>query len=87
MNELVLKWLDPGSGRQVGGFPRNRLQMDELGRLAQKFYRDYEGIPYLDLIERMGVAKARIVSLVEARSNDNLYSRSWYEKWTMGRMI
>ena len=77
----------PGSGRQVGGFPRNRLQMGRVGPPRSEVYRDYEGIPYLDLIERMGVAKARIVSLVEARSNDNLYSRSWYEKWTMGRMI
>ena len=86
-NELVLKWLDREAEGKSVDFPETGFKWDELGRLAQKFYRDYEGIPYLDLIERMGVAKARIVSLVEARSNDNLYSRSWYEKWTMGRMI
>lgn len=86
-NELVLKWLDRDMAGEPVDFPETGFKWNELGRLAQKFYRDYEGVPYTELIERLVGAKARIVELIEARSNDDLYDRSWYEKWTMGRMI
>lgn len=86
-NELVLKWLDRDAAGKSVDFPETGFKWNELGRLAQKFYRDYEGIAYPELIERLAGAKAQIVSLIEARSNDDLYGCSWYEKWTMGRMI
>lgn len=86
-NELVLKWLDRDAAGEPVDFPEAGFKWNELGRLAQKFYRDYEDVPYPQLVERLAAAKARIVSLIEARSNDDLYSRPWYEKWTMGRMI
>lgn len=86
-NELVLKWLDRDAAGEPVDFPETGFKWNELGRLAQKFYRDYEGIPYPQLIERLAGAKARIVSLIAARRNDDLYGRPWYGKWTMGRMI
>ncbi|HCK4697991.1 TPA: ClbS/DfsB family four-helix bundle protein [Pseudomonas aeruginosa] len=86
-NELVLKWLDRDAAGKPVDFPETGFKWNELGRLAQKFYRDYESVPYPQLIERLAAAKGRIVSLIEARSDDDLYGRSWYEKWTMGRMI
>lgn len=86
-NELVLKWLDRDAAGQSIDFPETGFKWNELGRLAQKFYRDYEAVPYQQLLERMDAAKDRIVSLIEACSNDELYGRPWYEKWTMGRMI
>lgn len=86
-NELVLKWLDRDAAGQPVDFPETGFKWNELGRLAQKFYRDYDGTPYPQLIELLAAAKVRIVSLIELRSNDDLYSRSWYEKWTKGRMI
>lgn len=86
-NELVLKWLDRDAAGEPVNFPETGFKWNELGRLAQKFYRDYEGVPYPQLIERLAEARARIVSSIEVRNNDDLYGRSWYEKWTMGRMI
>lgn len=86
-NKLVLKWLDRDMAGEPIDFPETGFKWNELGRLAQKFYRDYDGVPYSQLIEQLAGANARIVSLIEARSNDDLYGRSWYEKWTMGRMI
>jgi hypothetical protein len=86
-NELVLKWLDRDAAGEANDFPETDFKWNELGRLAQKFYRDYENLHYPELIERLEAAKARIVSLIEARSNDDLYGRPWYERWTMGRMI
>lgn len=86
-NELVLKWLDRDETGQPINFPETGFKWNELGLLAQKFYRDYEAVPYQQLVERLEAAKHRIVTLIEARSNDELYGRPWYEKWTMGRMI
>ena len=86
-NELVLKWLDRDAAGEPVDFPEAGFKWNDLGRLAQKFYRDYEDVPYPQLIERLAVVKARIVSLIEARGNDDLYRCPWYEKWTMGRMI
>lgn len=86
-NELVLKWLDRDETGQPIGFPETGFKWNELGLLAQKFYRDYEAVPYQQLVERLETANHRIVTLIEARSNDELYGRPWYEKWTMGRMI
>jgi len=86
-NELVLKWLERDATGLPIEFPETGFRWNELGRLARKFYRDYEDIPYPQLTERLADAKTRIVSLIEERSNDELYGRPWYEKWTMGRMI
>ncbi len=85
--ELVLKWLDRDAVGERADFPETGFKWNELGRLAQKFYRDYEDVPYPQLIEQLEAVKARIVSLIGARSNDDLYGHAWYEKWTMGRMI
>lgn len=86
-NELVLKWLDRDAAGQPVDFPETGFKWNELGLLAQKFYRDYEAVPYPQLVERLEAAKDRIVSLIDARSDDELYGRPWCEKWTMGRMI
>ena len=86
-NELVLKWLDRSVAGEAIDFPETGFKWNELGRLAQKFYRDYQDVPFLPLVQRLEAAKARIVTSIQARSNDDLYGRCWYGKWTMGRMI
>jgi hypothetical protein len=87
-NELVLKWLDRDKAGLAVDFPETGFKWSELGRLAQKFYRDYEALPYPALLQRLEAAKERIVSEIESRSDDTLYGRDWRDgKWTMGRMI
>jgi hypothetical protein len=87
-NELVLKWLDRDKAGLTVDFPETGFKWSELGRLAQKFYRDYEALPYPALLQRLEAAKERIVSEIESRSDDTLYGRDWRDgKWTMGRMI
>jgi len=87
-NELVLKWLDRDKAGLPVDFPETGFKWSELGRLAQKFYRDYEALPYPALLQRLEAAKNRIVSEIESRSDDTLYGRCWRDgKWTMGRMI
>lgn len=85
-NELVLKWMERDAGQPID-YPDRGYKGNELGRLALKFYGDYESVTYPDLLDRLRLAKGRIVDFITARDNAELYGRPWYEKWTMGRMI
>ncbi|WP_406625322.1 ClbS/DfsB family four-helix bundle protein [Acidovorax sp. SDU_ACID1] len=86
-NELVLKWLQRDADGQSIDFPETGFKWNELGRLAQKFYRDYEVLPWPQLLDRLTAAKAAIVARIEASDDAALYGRPWYGKWTQGRMI
>ncbi|MFZ3405726.1 ClbS/DfsB family four-helix bundle protein [Aeromonas salmonicida] len=86
-NELAIKWIERDTAGLPVDFPETGFKWNELGRLAQKFYRDYEGLAYSALLARLMAAKARIVELIVTRGDDELYGRPWYEQWTLGRMI
>ncbi|MGX5664922.1 ClbS/DfsB family four-helix bundle protein [Rhizobium daejeonense] len=86
-NELVLKWHELKAAGEPVDFPETGYKWNELGRLAQSFYRDCEMLGERELLERLDSAKSRIVALIEQGDGDTLYGRPWYEKWTQGRMI
>ena len=86
-NELVLKWLERDAAGKAIDFPETGFKWNELGRLAGKFYADYEAIAYPALLERLHAANGRIVAFLERTDDAALYGRPWYGKWTMGRMI
>lgn len=86
-NQLVLKWLERDAAGLPVDFPETGFKWNELGRLARKFYADYQDIPYPQLLERLKTAKEDIVYAVEFRDDAELYGRAWYGEWTMGRMI
>lgn len=86
-NELVLKWLEKDAAGEEIDFPESGYKWNELGKLAQKFYVDYEGLNYPHLLERLQQAKSLIVMMLEATDDDALYGVPWYGKWTKGRMI
>ena len=86
-NELVLKWIDRDSKGQPIDFPEIGFKWNELGRLAQKFYRDYETLSWQDLLQRLEKAKREIATFIETCDNARLYERAWYKEWTLGRMI
>lgn len=43
-NELVLKWLERDAAGLPIDFPETGYKWNELGRLAGRFYQDYEGL-------------------------------------------
>ena len=86
-NELLIKWIERDAAGLPVDFPETGFKWNELGGLAQKFYRDYEGLSYPALLQRLAAARGHIIELVEARSDLQLYGCLWYEKWTLGRMI
>ena len=86
-NTLVLKWCDNDIRGEVINFPEKGCKWNELGRLAQKFYADYENVPFSALLEKLEDVNAKIVSLVETGSDESLYGNAWYRTYTKGRMI
>lgn len=85
--ELVLKWNTKKDNLEVVDFPETGYKWNELGKLAQKFYKDYEKEDFNILCHKLENTVSKILSLIEEKSNTQLYEIAWYEKWTLGRMI
>lgn len=85
--KLVLKWQERRAADLPVDFPETGFKWNELGQLAQKFYRDHSGLHYADLLAQLDRNQADIVALIQTHSDADLYGRAWYEKWTLGRMI
>ncbi len=48
--ELVLKWNRKKENGEQVDFPETGYKWNELGKLAQKFYTDYENMDYSELL-------------------------------------
>jgi len=86
-NALVVKWITSEAKGLPVDFPETGYKWNQLGLLAQKFYSDYSELSYESLVAELKTVKNEIVKLIDERSDDILYGRPWYTKWTMGRMI
>lgn len=86
-NELVLRWCERKDQGLAVDFPETGFKWNELGKLAAKFYSDYENVPFAELLSRFESAKNALVVLITARTDAELYGVQWYEKYTLGRMI
>ena len=86
--QLVLKWnaRKAAAGLPVD-FPETGFKWNQLGQLAQHFYKSYEHLGFEELIDLLEKTTLEILALVESKSNAELYETPWYEKWTLGRMI
>lgn len=85
--QLVLKWNDKKSKGLEVDFPETGFKWNELGQLAQKFYKDYENDDFKTLNDKLDETTKEILKLVESKTNKELYETAWYDKWTLGRMI
>jgi len=85
--QLVLKWQDKKQHGVAVTFPEEGYKWNELGLLAQQFYKDYELDDFETLQEKLDQTVQRILKLIEKTTGKELYEMPWYEKYTMGRMI
>lgn len=85
--ELVLKWNYKKDNKLDVDFPETNYKWNELGKLAQKFYSDYENLDYAALLIKLDITVGEILILIKKTSNTDLYEKPWYEKWTQGKMI
>jgi len=86
-NTLVIKWITRDAEGKPIDFPETGYMWNQLGLLAQKFYRDYNDLDLGSLTKELHMAKEKIVELINKITDDELYGKAWYGKWTMGRMI
>jgi hypothetical protein len=85
--QLVLKWNDKKEKGLHVDFPETGFKWNELGQLAQKFYKDYEKDNFKTLNEKLDKTTNEILKLIESKTNVELYELAWYDKWTFGKMI
>jgi hypothetical protein len=85
--QLVLKWNHNTCHGLEVDFPDTGFKWNELGLLAQKFYKDYENDDFITLQEKLNTTTREILKLIESKTNEELYETAWYGKWTLGRMI
>jgi len=85
--KLVLKWYEYTSNQLEVDFPESGYQWNELGQLACHFYRQYQDWSYETLLSEFRSTTEQILRLINSLSNDELYARSWYKNYTLGRMI
>lgn len=85
--QLVLKWHNHKSKKIAVDFPETGYKWNELGLLAQKFYKDYEKDDIETLKSKLDETTIEILNIIKSKTNKQLYGESWYEKWTLGKMI
>ena len=85
--ELVLKWNSKKENHENIDFPETGFKWNELGKLAQKFYQDYENEDFNQLKLKLDSTVEKILGIINSKSNEQLYGINWYEKYTLGRMI
>ena len=85
--ELLLKWIEQAELGAKVDFPETGYQWNELGLLAQKFYKDYEQLSFAVCLIRLEETVEKILTLIESKNNQELYEIPWYGKYPMGRMI
>ncbi len=85
--KLVLKWYALKSNNQAVDFPETGYKWNELGQLAQSFHSQYHQWSYESLLIEFKVTISNILLLVESLDNKKLYGESWYEQYTLGKMI
>ena len=86
-NNLVLKWIEKDAKGEPIDFPETGFKWNQLGALAQKFYVDYDAVPFGRLLNDLEGAKQKIVHFISDQTDEILYCSSWYRKHSLGRMI
>lgn len=85
--ELVIDWYNKKQNGVVIDFPESGYKWNELGLLAQKFYKDYENISFENLLIQLEATIYKILSLIDNIDDKNLYEIPFYNKYPLGRMI
>lgn len=85
--QLVLKWNRLKEKGEPFDLPETGYKWNELGRLAQKFYSDHRDHDLTALLRLLDATVADLITLVESKTNAQLYKQLWYEQWPFGRLI
>lgn len=84
---LVLKWHRVYLTGTMPDLPDTGYKMNGMGRLAQRFYKDYEGKSFESLLNQYDDVVSEILQVVESLDNNYLYETNWYKIYPFGRMV
>lgn len=84
---LVLKWEKNFENVENLELPEKGYKWNELWKLAQKFYKDYEKYYFSELKNLLFENNKNILKMLEKYDNSELYERNWYKKWTFWRLV
>ena len=79
-NNLVLKWIEKDAKGEPINFPETAFKWNQLGALAQKFYADFDAVPFDQLLKDLEIAKQKIVDFLSDQTDEFLYGASWHGK-------
>lgn len=82
--DLVLKWDRKLQNNEPVDFPETGFKWNQLGQLAQKFYQDDD---FFAITQKLDERVHALLFLIGSKTDEELYGRSWYNQWTLGRMI
>ena len=85
--KLILKWVELKSQNQPVNFPETGYNWNQLGLLAQSFQQTYRQVNFNQLLTLFENTNKEILSLINQLDDKILYANTWYEKYTLGRMI
>lgn len=78
---------------RIPDLPDTWYTMNDWWKLAERFYKDYEGYKYDDLLEKFDEIVMKILKMLEKKDNKDVYWIDWYitkssNKWyTFWRMV
>ena len=84
---LVIKWREISSQGKMPDLPETGFKMNEMGKLALKFYKDYEDDGFKVLLKKYDTVVQEILDMVKAMDNEELYEVEWHKKYPFGRMV
>lgn len=85
--KLVLKWHRLKAQGLPVEFPEAGFKWNQLGLLSEHFHEQYADWKYEALLKEFESTVNELLSLISSLSNYDLYETTWYDKWTLGRMI
>lgn len=92
--DLMLKWDQVyTTEHRIPDLPDTGYSMNDWGKLADRFYKEYEKEPYGDLLKKFDEVVEKIVTMLERTSDTDLYGTDWYvtksssKGYSFGRMV
>lgn len=92
--ELMLKWDRVyKKEKRIPDLPDTGYTMNDWGKLAERFYKDYEKESFDSLVKKLDNVVKKILAMIEKNDNKTLYGKAWYvtkssaKEYTFGRMI
>lgn len=92
--ELVLKWNTIyTTERRIPDLPDTGYTMSDWGKLAERFYKEYEDQDFKKLTKQLDAVVARIITMIESKTDKELYGAPWYvtkssaKRYPFGRLV